>query len=58
MNRLNSARELLQSVLEDSEWMRIEIRRAVPSDWRVFVIELEVTGSKVRMIGVLVKAKQ
>nr|WP_185955779.1 hypothetical protein [Halorubrum cibi] len=29
----------------------------MPIDGRVFVIELDVTGSKIRMIGVLVKAQ-
>ncbi|MBP1903201.1 hypothetical protein J2744_002905 [Halorubrum trapanicum] len=37
--------------------MRIEKRRAMPVDGRVFVIELDVTGPKVRMIGVLVEAQ-
>jgi hypothetical protein len=37
--------------------MRIEKRRLVPINRRVFVIELDVTGPKVRMVGVLVEAE-
>ena len=37
--------------------MRVEKRRAMPVDRRVFVIELDVTGPKVRVIGVLVEAQ-
>ncbi|GAA0291363.1 hypothetical protein GCM10009066_02300 [Halarchaeum salinum] len=37
--------------------MRIEKRRAMPVDGRVFVIELDVTGPKVWMVGVLVEAE-
>ena len=37
--------------------MRIEKRRAMPINRRVFVIELDVTGPEVRMIGVLVEAE-
>jgi hypothetical protein len=47
----------MQSVIEDGEWMRIKKRRAMPGDRRAFVIKLDVTGSKVRMIGVLMEAK-
>jgi hypothetical protein len=37
--------------------MRIEKRRLVPINRRVFVIELDMTGPKVRMVGVLVEAE-
>ncbi|QLH78296.1 hypothetical protein HZS55_13695 [Halosimplex rubrum] len=37
--------------------MRIEKRCAMSIDRRVFVIELDVTGAKVRMVGVLVEAE-
>jgi len=37
--------------------MRIEKRCLVPINRRVFVIELDMTGAKVRMVGVLVEAK-
>nr|WP_197424758.1 hypothetical protein [Natronomonas sp. CBA1123] len=37
--------------------MRIEKRRLVPINRRVFVVELDMTGPKVWMIGVLVEAK-
>lgn len=37
--------------------MRIEKRRTVPIDGRVFIIELDVAGPKVRMIGVLMKSE-
>jgi hypothetical protein len=47
----------LSSLIEDGEWVRIEKRRAMPVDRCVFVIELDVTGPKVRMIGVLVKTE-
>nr|WP_199239080.1 hypothetical protein [Halorubrum sp. GN11GM_10-3_MGM] len=47
----------MQSVIEDGKWMRIEERRAMPIDQRVLVIELDVAGTKIRMIGVLVEAE-
>nr|WP_199506023.1 MULTISPECIES: hypothetical protein [unclassified Haloferax] len=37
--------------------MRIEKRRLVPINRRVFVIELDMTGPKVQMVGVLVEAE-
>nr|WP_276278634.1 hypothetical protein [Halomicroarcula sp. SYNS111] len=37
--------------------MRIEKCRAMPIDRRVFVSELDVTGSQIRMVGVLMEAK-
>nr|WP_276306118.1 hypothetical protein [Halomarina sp. PSR21] len=37
--------------------MRVEKRRAMPIDGRVFEIELDVAGPKVRMVGVLVEAE-
>ena len=37
--------------------MRIQKRYTMPINGRVFVIELDVTGSKVRMVGVLVEAE-
>jgi hypothetical protein len=37
--------------------MRIEKRRLVPINRRVFVIELDMTGPKVRMVGILVEAE-
>ncbi len=37
--------------------MRIEKHRLVAINRRVFVIELDVTGPKVRMVGVLVEAE-
>jgi hypothetical protein len=57
VNRLYRRWELLQSVIEDGEWMRVGKRRAMPIDRRVFVIELDVTGPEVRMIGILMKAE-
>jgi hypothetical protein len=44
-------------VIEDGEWMRVEKRRAMPIDRRVFAIELDVAGSKVWMVGILVEAE-
>jgi hypothetical protein len=37
--------------------MRIEKRCLVPINRRVFVIELDMTGAKVRMVGILVEAE-
>ncbi|MDS0296750.1 hypothetical protein NDI79_21515 [Halogeometricum sp. S3BR5-2] len=37
--------------------MGIEKRRLVPINRRVFVIELDMTGPKVRMVGILVEAE-
>jgi len=37
--------------------MRIKKRLAMPVDRPVFVIELDVTGPKIRMVGVLVEAE-
>nr|WP_254538638.1 hypothetical protein [Halomarina sp. BCD28] len=37
--------------------MRIEKRHTMPIDGRVFVIELDVAGSKIWMVGVLVEAE-
>jgi len=48
---------LLQSVIEDGEWMHIEKRRAMPVDRRVFIIELDVAGPKIRMVSVLMEAE-
>jgi hypothetical protein len=48
---------LLQSIIEGGEWMRIEKRRAMPIDRRVFVIKLDVAGPKIRMVSVLVEAE-
>ncbi|MDB2272415.1 hypothetical protein PM032_15540 [Halorubrum ezzemoulense] len=47
----------MESVIEDSERVRIEKRCAMSINRRVFVTELDVTGAKVRMIGVLVEAE-
>jgi len=48
--------ELLESVIKDGEWVRIEKRDTMPINGRVFVIELDVTAPKIRMVGVLVEA--
>jgi hypothetical protein len=45
VNRLYRRWELPESVIEDGERVRIEKRRAMPVDGRVFVIELELTSS-------------
>nr|WP_222914265.1 hypothetical protein [Natrinema sp. SYSU A 869] len=37
--------------------MRIEKGRAMPIDGRVFVIELDVAGTKILMIGILMEAE-
>nr|WP_199896994.1 hypothetical protein [Halarchaeum acidiphilum] len=47
----------MESVIKDGEWMRIENRCAMPINRRVVVVELDVTGPKVRMVGVLVEAE-
>jgi hypothetical protein len=57
VNRLQSRRELLQSVIEDGERVRIEKRRVMPIDRRVFVLKLDVAGSKVWMVGILMEAE-
>jgi len=57
VNCLHCRRELLQSIIEGGEWMRIEKRRAMPIDRRVFVIKLDVAGPKIRMVSVLVEAE-
>jgi len=57
VNRLHCRRELLQSIIKDGEWMRMEKHHTVPIDGRVFVIELDVTGPEARMIGILMKAE-
>nr|WP_227231198.1 hypothetical protein [Salinirubrum litoreum] len=56
MNRLYCRWELLQSVIKNSERVCIEKRRVMPIDGCVFVIELDVTGPKVRLVGILVEA--
>jgi threonyl-tRNA synthetase len=45
----------LQSVIKESEWVRIEKLHTMPIDGRIFVIELDVGGSKTRMIGILME---
>jgi hypothetical protein len=57
VNRLESRRELLQPVIEDSEWVCIEKRRTVPIDSHVLVIELDVTASQIRVVSVLMEAE-
>jgi len=47
----------LQSVIKDSEWVLIEKGYTMPIDGSVFVIELDVAGSKIRVIGILMEAK-
>jgi len=37
--------------------VRIEKRDTMPINGRVFVIELDVAGPKIRMVGVLVEAE-
>ena len=56
-NRFQRSRQLLESLIEHSEWMRIEKRCTIPIDGRVFVIELDVTGSEVLVVGILVEAE-
>ena len=57
VDRSQGVRELLQSAIEDGEWVGIEKRHTMPSNGRVFVIELDVTGSEVLMVGVSMEAK-
>ncbi|MDS0478063.1 hypothetical protein NDO75_24165 [Natrinema sp. 1APR25-10V2] len=47
----------MKAIIEESEWVRIEKRHPMPIDGRVFVIELDVAGSKVRMVGILMEAE-
>ncbi|ADJ16461.1 hypothetical protein C497_01750 [Halalkalicoccus jeotgali B3] len=48
---------MLQSIIEDGEWMRIEKRRTMSIDGCIFIIKLDVAGPQVRMIGILMKAE-
>ncbi|EMA70446.1 hypothetical protein C468_00400 [Halorubrum kocurii JCM 14978] len=48
---------MLHSGIEDGEWVRIEKHRTIPIDGCVFVVELDVAGAKIRIVGILMEVK-
>lgn len=47
----------MQAIIEYGEWVCIKKCRTVPIDGRVFVIELDVAGTKIWVVGILMEAE-